>query len=67
MQDEKNQQIVREFTRIFKNEHNVNGVAHLFDQKFVHHFRMPAPSGCEGLRQVGLMMNGASSVTGQKD
>jgi predicted ester cyclase len=59
MQEEKNKQVIREFTRIFKNEHNMDGVAHLFDKKFVHHFRMPVPSGFEGLRQVGLMMNGA--------
>jgi predicted ester cyclase len=59
MQEEKNKQVVREFTRIFKNEHNVDGVNHLFDQKFVHNFRMPLPAGFEGFRQVGLMMNGA--------
>jgi predicted ester cyclase len=58
MQEEKNKQIIREFTRIFKNEHNVDGVSHLFDKKFVHH-RGPMPSGFEGLRQVGIMMNGA--------
>jgi predicted ester cyclase/quinol monooxygenase YgiN len=59
MQKEKNKQVVREFTRIFKNEHNVDGVAHLFDKSFVHHFRMPVAPGFEGLRQVGLVMNGA--------
>lgn len=59
MHEEKNKQIIREFTRIFKNEHNVDGVSHLFDKKFVHHFRMPVPPGFEGLRQVGIMMNGA--------
>jgi predicted ester cyclase len=60
MQEEKNKQIIREFTRIFKNEHNVDGVGHLFDTgNFVHHFRMPLPKGFEGLRQVGIMMNGA--------
>lgn len=59
MQEEKNKQVIREFTRIFKNEHNVDGVAHLFDSKFVHHFRTPMPAGFEGLRQVGIMMNGA--------
>jgi predicted ester cyclase len=58
MQEEKNKQIIREFTRIFKNEHNVDGVSHLFDKKFVHD-RGPMPSGFEGLRQVGIMMNGA--------
>lgn len=59
MQEEKNKQVIREFTRIFKNEHNVNGVGHLFDKTFVHHFRGPMPSGFEGLRQIGIMMNGA--------
>ncbi len=59
MQEEKNKQVIREFTRIFKNEHNVNGVNHLFDKNFVHHFRSPLPAGFEGLRQVGIMMNGA--------
>jgi predicted ester cyclase len=59
MQEEKNKQAIREFTRIFKNQHKVDGVAHLFDEKFVHHFRAPVPSGFEGLRQVGIMMNGA--------
>jgi predicted ester cyclase/quinol monooxygenase YgiN len=59
MREEKHKQVIREFTRIFKNEHNVDGVGHLFDKDFVHHFRMPVPAGFEGLRQVGLMMNGA--------
>jgi predicted ester cyclase len=59
MQEDKNKQVIREFTRIFKNEHNVDGVSHLFDKTFVHHFGMPLPPGFEGLRQVGIMMNGA--------
>ena len=41
------------------NERNVNGVVHLFDSHFAHHFRTPMPAGLEGLRQVGIMMNGA--------
>jgi predicted ester cyclase len=57
--EETNKHTVREFTRIFKNEHNVDGVGHLFDSHFVHHFRTPMPAGFEGLRQVGIMMNGA--------
>jgi len=57
--EQKNKRVIREFTRIFKNEHNVDGVNHLFDKNFVHHFRAPLPSGFEGLRQVGIMMNGA--------
>jgi len=59
MQEERNKQTVREFTRIFKNEHNVDGVHHLFDKNFVHHFRAPLPPGLEGFEQVGRMMNGA--------
>jgi predicted ester cyclase len=60
MQEDRNKQVIREFTRIFKNEHNVDGVAQLFDTKgFIHHFRAPLPAGFEGLRQVGIMMNGA--------
>lgn len=57
--EETHRQVVRDFTRIFKNEHNVNGVAHLFHQDFVHNFRTPMPDGFEGLRQVGIMMNTA--------
>ena len=34
MQEEKNKQVIREFTRIFKNQHNVDGVGHLFDGNF---------------------------------
>ncbi len=56
---ETNKHTIREFTRIFKNQHDVNGVGHLFDPHFVHHFRTPMPEGFEGLRQVGIMMNGA--------
>ena len=57
--EDKNKHVIREFTRIFKNEHNVDGVSHLFDKDFVHHFRTPLPSGFEGLKQVGIMMNSA--------
>ena len=59
MQEDRNKQTVREFTRIFKNEHNVNGIDHLLDKGFVHHFRAPLPPGLEGFKQVGRMMNGA--------
>lgn len=59
-QEERNKETIREFTRIFKNEHNVDGVGHLFDtKKFIHHFRAQLPTGFEGFRQVGIMMNGA--------
>ena len=59
MQEELNKQVVREFTRIFKNEHNVEGVAHLFHKDFMHHFRIPVAPGLQGFQQVGRMMNGA--------
>jgi predicted ester cyclase len=59
MQEERNKEVVREFTRIFKNQHNVDGVAHLFDKDFTHHFRAPLPPGFEGLKEIGRMMNGA--------
>jgi predicted ester cyclase len=59
MQEDTNKKTIREFTRIFKNEHNVNGVSHLFHKEFSHNFRTPLPAGLEGLRQVGIMMNGA--------
>jgi predicted ester cyclase len=59
-EETRNKEVVREFTRIFKNEHNVEGVDHLFDRKnFVHHFRTPVADGFEGLKQIGRMMNGA--------
>ena len=58
-QQDMNKQVIREFTRIFKNEHNVDGVNHLFHPQFVHHFRTPVPAGFEGLRHVGIMRNGA--------
>jgi predicted ester cyclase len=59
MSEEANKRTVREFTRIFKNEHDVDGVAHLFDKDFVHHLRGSLSPGFAGLRQVGMMMNGA--------
>jgi predicted ester cyclase len=59
MQEERNKEVIREFTRIFKNEHNVDGIGHLFDKSFSHHFRAPLPAGLEGFQQVGRMMNGA--------
>ncbi len=59
-ESDRNKQVIREFTRIFKNEHNVDGVDHLFDKKnFIHHFRSPVTDGLEGLKQIGRMMNGA--------
>jgi predicted ester cyclase len=59
MHEEQNKKVVREFTRIFKNEHNVDGIDHLFPKDFTHHFRAPLPPGLAGFKQVGRMMNGA--------
>jgi hypothetical protein len=42
---ENNMKAVRAFTRIFKNEHNVDGVDHLFAQDFQHHFAPPLRPG----------------------
>jgi predicted ester cyclase/quinol monooxygenase YgiN len=50
---------VREFTRIFKNEHNVDGIDHLFAPDFTHHFRAPVAPGLEGFKQIGRGMNTA--------
>ena len=59
MQEEKNKQVIREFTRIFKNEHNVDGINHLFATDFQHHFKPPIPAGLEGFKVVGRMVNTA--------
>jgi predicted ester cyclase len=53
----RNKQVVREFTRTFKNEHNVDGINHLFAPDFKHHFRQPLPPGLAGFKEVGRMMN----------
>jgi len=50
---------IREFTKVFKNEHNVDGIDHLFAPDFKHNFRVPLAAGLEGFKQVGRMMNGA--------
>ncbi len=54
---ERNKQVVRQFTRIFKNEHNVDGIDHLFSPNFTHHFKQPLPPGLAGFKEVGRMMN----------
>jgi predicted ester cyclase len=55
---EKNKEIVREFTKTFKNEHNVDGINHLFAPEFKHHFKQEGlPPGLEGFKLVGRMMN----------
>jgi predicted ester cyclase len=56
---EKNKAVIREFTRIFKNEHNVDGVAHLFAADFQHHFKPPVPAGLAGFQDIGRRMNTA--------
>ena len=56
---EKNKQAVREFTRIFKNGHNVNGIDHLFAPDFKHNFKVPLSPGLKGFKEVGTMMNTA--------
>jgi predicted ester cyclase len=54
-----NTAIVREFTRKFKNEHNVDGIDHLFGPDFQHHFPPPVRSGLAGFKDIGRMMNAA--------
>lgn len=59
MSKEKNMQAVREFTKIFKNEHNVNGADHLFAPDFKHNFRAPVSPGLQGYKEIGTIMNTA--------
>jgi predicted ester cyclase len=54
-----NARVVREFTRVFKNEHNVDGIDHLFAPDFAHHFAPPLRPGLDGFKDVGRMMNTA--------
>jgi predicted ester cyclase len=56
---EKNKSVVREFTRVFKNQHNVEGINHLFAADFVHHFKPPVRAGLDGFKDIGRMMNTA--------
>ncbi len=55
----KNKEIVREFTRVFKNEHNVEGIGHLFAGDFRHHFQPPVRPGLDGFKEIGRRMNAA--------
>ncbi len=55
----RNKEIVREFTRVFKNEHNVEGIGHLFAPDFRHHFQPPVRPGLDGFKEIGRMMNSA--------
>lgn len=59
MKSSRNKEVVRDFTRIFKNEHNVDGVDHLFHPDFTHNFRQEVPDGLEGFKTVGRIMNGS--------
>jgi predicted ester cyclase len=59
MSAEGNKAVIREFTRVFKNEHNVDGIDHLFASDFKHNFRASMPAGLVGFKAVGRMMNTA--------
>jgi predicted ester cyclase len=56
---QKNKEVVREFTRTFKNKHDVDGIDHLFASNFQHHFKAPVRPGLEGFKDIGRMMNTA--------
>jgi quinol monooxygenase YgiN/predicted ester cyclase len=56
---EKNKQSIREFTRIFKNGHDVNGIDHLFAPDFQHNFKVAVSPGLKGLKEIGTIMNTA--------
>jgi predicted ester cyclase len=55
----RNKEVVREFTRTFKNKHDVDGIDHLFASNFQHHFKTPVRPGLEGFKDIGRMMNTA--------
>ncbi len=59
MSKEQNMTAVREFTKVFKNGHNVNDVDHLFATDFKHNFRAPVSPGFQGYKEIGTMMNTA--------
>jgi predicted ester cyclase len=56
---EAHKKAVREFTRVFKNDHNVDGIDHLFAEDFQHHFAPPIKPGLAGFKDIGRMMNHA--------
>ena len=56
---EPNRKAVGAFTHVFKNEHNVDSIDHLFVRDFTRHFAPPIAPGLEGFKQVGRMMNHA--------
>ena len=62
MNSTENMRAVRTFTRTFKNEHNVEGIDHLFAKDFKHNSAPPIKpglEGLEGLKDIGRMMNHA--------
>jgi predicted ester cyclase len=59
MEDTLNAKVVREFTHVFKNEHDVDGIDHLFAPGFAHHFAPPVRPGLAGFKDIGRMMNAA--------
>lgn len=59
MSIESNKKAVREFTKVFKNEHNVNGIDHLFAPDFKHNFRVQVSPGLKGYKEIGTVMNTA--------
>lgn len=54
-----NAALIREHTRVFKNEHNVDGIDRLFAVDFRHHFAPPVRPGIAGFKDIGRMMNAA--------
>ncbi len=42
--------VVREFTRLFKNEHSVDGIDHLFHPEFRNNFGSPVRPGLAGFK-----------------
>ena len=56
---ENNMKAVRTFTQIFKNEHDVDGIDHLFAWDFKHNFAPPLKPGLGGFKDIGRMMNHA--------
>jgi predicted ester cyclase len=56
---EQNKAAVREFTKVFKNEHNVDVVDRLFAPNFRHNFKMQVAPGLAGFKAIGRMMNAA--------
>jgi len=59
MAKEENIKSVREFTRVFKNQHDVDGIDHLFAKDFKHNFKVPVSPGLKGFKEVGVVMNTA--------